>query len=191
MRRLLRAYRYIPGFRRLKRAWRSRGFGIHSPFAFRFVTCVLREKGEYYAYPALRRLAGKGRRFRSIALIFRLVCEFRPRFVVVSGERNRNEVALAVALADSGVQTVGSLPEDLPASVPVIFVSLSGDEAGRLAHLAGIQERRAVGVWIDVPRGVRQSLKMNLRSGMTFAGSRMFIAVCRPDLPRQDFEINF
>lgn len=83
--RVSRIYRRIPGFRPLKRAWRSRGFGIHSPFAFRFVTRVLREDGEYYAYRELRRIAHSGARFADLSLLFRIICCFSPSEVGVFG----------------------------------------------------------------------------------------------------------
>lgn len=40
----------------LSRHHRSRGFGIHSPFAFNFVRFVLREKSPYYCYEYLQDL---------------------------------------------------------------------------------------------------------------------------------------
>ncbi len=98
-----RVYRHIPGFRRLKRAWRSRGFGIHSPFAFRFVTCVLRERGEYYAYAELRRIAHSGARFADLSLLFRLVCFFEPSVFGVYGDFGV-QPRKTVALADSRVR---------------------------------------------------------------------------------------
>ena len=190
MRRLFRAYRYIPGFRRLKRAWRSRGFGIHSPFAFRFVTCVLREHGEYYAYTSLRRVAATGRQFRTLSLLFRLVCEFRPQFVVVSGKRDK-ALAEAVAMADSGVRIVDRLPESVAETATVMYVSLAADGSGIGETVAEMQTRGATGIWLDIPRGLRDRLKKDLRYGMTFSNRRVIIAVCRRDLPRQDFEVNF
>ncbi len=39
--------RYYTAFNRYKR---SKGFGIHSPFAFKFVLDVLRERSQYYSY---------------------------------------------------------------------------------------------------------------------------------------------
>ena len=45
--------RYITA---IKRYHRSRGFGIHSPFAFKFVLNVLRERLPYYAYEDLKEL---------------------------------------------------------------------------------------------------------------------------------------
>lgn len=38
----------------LKRFRHRRGYGVHSPFAFDFLTNVVYERGEYYAYRALR-----------------------------------------------------------------------------------------------------------------------------------------
>lgn len=62
--------------RYLRRIRHRCGYGIHSPFAFSFVTGVVYEKGEYYAYPALRgryRTHGAGGlRLKDALLLFRL-----------------------------------------------------------------------------------------------------------------------
>ncbi len=60
----------------LRRFRKRRGYGIHSPFAFSFVTGVVYEKGEYYAYGRLRdafRLApATPLRLKDVLLLFRL-----------------------------------------------------------------------------------------------------------------------
>jgi len=53
-----------------------RGFGIHSPFAFRFVTEVLAQRLPYYGYTDI---SGDPR----IRLLFRLTVYFRPTTVAV------------------------------------------------------------------------------------------------------------
>ena len=84
--------RYYTAFNRYKR---SKGFGIHSPFAFSFVLQVLRERCPYYAYDdissrrklALSLAADVARHPRIISLknakmLFRIVCYFNPRVML-------------------------------------------------------------------------------------------------------------
>ena len=78
---------------------RSRGFGVHSPFAYNFITKVLREKdAEYYAYaeiaafcPRARRagfneiFAGKDMSIPEAHLLFRILCHFNPTEIIEIG----------------------------------------------------------------------------------------------------------
>lgn len=66
-----RALRWFARFRH------RRGYGIHSPFAFSFVTGVVYERGRYYAYDALCDIFRAaphhyGLRWKDCRLIFRL-----------------------------------------------------------------------------------------------------------------------
>lgn len=68
---LPRLWRWLVRFRH------RRGYGIHSPFAFSFVTDVIYERGEYYAYAPLSTIhPGHGERpllrRRDLRLLFRI-----------------------------------------------------------------------------------------------------------------------
>lgn len=89
---LKRYYTAIPRYRQ------SKGFGIHSPFAFNFVLKVLRERCPYYAYEVINaarwetsRLAStaKERRnllsFKNAKMIFRITCHFNPSSILQIG----------------------------------------------------------------------------------------------------------
>lgn len=58
------------------RAWRSRGFGIHSPYAYRIVTTVLRSRWRWYGYSDVP---------RSQRRLFRVLAELAPGAIVRSG----------------------------------------------------------------------------------------------------------
>lgn len=151
---------------RIKRLWRGRGHGVHSPFAYRFITNVLRLKGRYYASAELDRMPDP----RWCTLLFRLVCEFEPRCVEVP-EDSTPAVCRALALADSRVEVKNV------ASDAVIMYSQNG----------------VVTVYRDIritPAGW-ESKRVSMTSGMTFTDGRMAVVVERSDLPRQDFKINF
>lgn len=83
----------------LQRYKRSRGFGVHSPFAFHFILRVLREKSPYYCYPQLmarRRSAialmaserkhGQAMSVKCMKMLLRLSAWFRPSRVLVLGD---------------------------------------------------------------------------------------------------------
>ena len=79
----------------------SRGFGVHSPFAYDFITKVIGDrKSSYYAYPELDSMCGSNRRKMTkesthIAnviidreqahLIFRVLTHFRPDHIIEVG----------------------------------------------------------------------------------------------------------
>lgn len=87
---------YLTAVNRYKR---SKGFGIHSPFAFMFVLRVLREQSAYYAYSDIQErrtiaasLAHKveGRRpklisMKSARMLFRIACYFHPEVMMQIG----------------------------------------------------------------------------------------------------------
>lgn len=94
---MTRLERYLTAWPRYHR---SRGFGIHSPFAFRFVLRVLRERCPYYAYASLdakrgevlavpKRVRGKASHVASrneMRMLFRIANCFNPQRMLLLGE---------------------------------------------------------------------------------------------------------
>ncbi len=83
----------------LKRYRKSKGFGIHSPFAFSFVLNVLREQAAYYAYADIEARRNEARRVKkllkvrkpkmisekSARMMFRVANYFNPQKVLQLG----------------------------------------------------------------------------------------------------------
>lgn len=75
----------------LRRFRHRRGYGIHSPFAFNFVTDVVYNRGTYYAYASLRshyaahRGEWHGLRLKDCLLLFRLANYQHPTEVRLVG----------------------------------------------------------------------------------------------------------
>ncbi|MDE6378172.1 MAG: hypothetical protein K2K72_05450 [Duncaniella sp.] len=157
---------------RLRRAWRSRGHGVHSPFAFRFIRGVLRERTPYYAYQQVEQLRGDVHWHK---LLFRLVVEFEP-LSVMSSHLSQDERRV-ITLADSRVE------------LPV--------RGSHNSFPAGAIELKAREVTVVVVRdlpanpGEWHRVRQQLDCGMTFTNGTVGIVVIRHDLPRQDFEVNF
>lgn len=160
----------IPCPRVIKRWWRSRGHGVHSPFAFRFIRNVLCDNGDYYSYSLIDGLHDDS---AWLKLLFRLVCEFEPAVVEASG-LSANERAV-ISLADSRVSV-----DESGQSVPGCL-TLVGHDGMRVTVVRDIHA--GAGTWSNVVD--------SMVSGMTFSNGRVGVAVPRADLPRQDFDVRF
>ncbi|MFI3239144.1 MAG: hypothetical protein R3Y22_00930 [Bacteroidales bacterium] len=106
----------------LKRYHRSNGHGIHSPFAFHFVTSVLRERTPYYAYKDIEGYMNmvKGRNtfnrrhfrevkmisFKCAKIIFRLINHFQPSNIFqISGNYGIITKSIMYANSQVGIYT--------------------------------------------------------------------------------------
>ncbi len=180
--------------------WRSKGFGIHSPFAYALIREVLAERGEYYAYERLRGLSPADFRFAS--LIHRLVCRFSPDAVFVAG--CDDVVGQAISMADSRVEFVADpcrarmvilgdeasgVFDKVAAMVKSIGPSLTVDTA------ASLTKPRLTVVVRHLERPSMEARWMLLcagaRCGMDFSNGLTGVLCLSPHLPRQSFVLAF
>ncbi len=88
---------------RLKRFGHRRGYGVHSPFAFGFLTDVVYERGEYYAYRELRKRYPAGcpcgglHRLKCRKFLFRLSNYVHPSQIRIYGHVKEAETAYLAA----------------------------------------------------------------------------------------------
>lgn len=174
--------------RRYKRWRHGRGFGIHSPFAFDFITRTLRERLPYYAYNRLDAVASaqhlSSAERRRLRLIFRIAVRFNPTAVAIIG--NRNDGPLKVALK--------SVRRDMNVHSPLSEAQLlivTDDIAGDLPAISDT----AVCIFPATDRGgasICESIWQSTLRGMRFDNSRGFAVIVRsPALPRQRFDVRF
>ena len=161
----------LTAFTRLRH---SRGFGIHSPFAFRFVTEVLCQKLPYYAYAEI----GRDRRLR---LLYRLMAEFRPARVAIYSstpaplEATVRRASAKATLSHSKPQFV--VADDLDAD-PESYLRLLADGAHALI--------------LNASPSLRPRIAAALSAGMIFDnGHGTLVVASHRHLPRQDFDVKF
>lgn len=116
-----------------RRITHRRGYGVHSPFAFNFITRVVYEKTPYYKYADLRaeekRWVGKERagwRYEPMKvkrLLFRLVNYVRARTIIDAGCLSASSLYLKAGRVHADYTGVRKLDElFLEAGVPVDFL---------------------------------------------------------------------
>lgn len=107
----------------LQRYKRSRGFGVHSPFAFHFILRVLREKSPYYCYPQLvaRRRSAMSltaaernhapvMSVKCMKMLLRLSAWFRPSRVLVLGDDCGLGVTSLLAASSASTAVTDGMP---------------------------------------------------------------------------------
>ncbi len=60
----------------------SKGFGIHSPFVFDFITNVVNEKNPYYSYKAIENIAHSDKEEKYLKLIYRIINYYKRKNVL-------------------------------------------------------------------------------------------------------------
>ncbi len=164
----------------------SRGFGIHSPFAFRFVREVLMERLPYYAFGDLNH--------PWLRLIFRLVCYFRPADVLILGSE-AEEVAAVIRRCDTRIRVSCDLKayHFLPAFIIV------GENALSECDIPDIERMVADGgtlVIRDFSHNAELSALLyrsvtDIGHGMGFSNDKTAVFVGLRHLPAQQFRLTF
>ena len=147
--------------------WRTaKGFGVHSPFAFHFITRVLRERLPYYDFEHLT-----DRRAR---LLYRLTDYFVPATVYVEGA-DAEEYRRIISMAKSDVE----FTDDPHEACMAVYTSATG-RVIPASEVTVFSPALADSVFPTLPSAT-----------MTFANGSTVIAVTRRGLPRQDFRLRF
>lgn len=157
------------------KCWRhSKGFGIHSPFAYRFITEVVRQHLPYYGYADI----SSDRRLR---LLYRLIVYFRPRRVkIVSSQPTLLE----------GVIRRASSQTELVSDAPYFLVADASDCA--TSDLCSMLIPGMEALILNADRATTRAISEALPCGMLFDNRHgtIIIAAYR-HLPRQNFDVKF
>lgn len=165
-----------------KRRWRAGGFGIHSPFAFSFVTGVLARKDIDGNVDKLRSISGND--CRQTALLYRCIRHFKPARIAVypAGDETLTKV---IRLACEKTQIVTDNNHGIP---DMTVVGMSDDATLRdngspVYFVSHIDKEPYREFW--------KHLTACRDHGMDFTDGRTGI-ICRfSHLPRQSFKIVF
>lgn len=176
-------------FSYLAKLRRSRGFGVHSPFAFAFLMNVLNErKAAYYAYPALDALAANRRERNENRLIYRVLAFFNPAEVIAVGE---SPAAVDFAVADALPRAAFSREDAAPERWPALTIVNNVGEGAVIPDFSGAEcvvlVRGLAGNAANI--GFFNRLRADAPYGMAFYDRNIGIFVGRPTLPRQDFAV--
>lgn len=173
--------------RRYKRWRHGRGFGIHSPFAYDFVTRTLRERLPYYGYDDIDAavagsLSKSGLSTRCLRLIFRIGVRFNPATAAILGDADRDVLTATLRAVRQDMKIT-----DDPCDADFIIVSSDREFA--------LVKEKAVVVFPDTRSAGAETVEKVWRQvtrGMRFDNGHGFsIVVADPKLPRQVFDVRF
>lgn len=184
----------------------SRGFGIHSPFAYYFVLRVLREKYPYYAFADICRFAKISKQSpKEACLIFRIVNFYNPDVIYTFG--CDDVVTLKAMLMVNSELTMASIPipkvesydnritrfEDFAPDNRQIVVIDKADivpDVDKLLSVKGIIIIRKV-INNKANNELWLSLKQKMSFGHTYTNDKVAVIVPSPKLPLQHFSLYF
>lgn len=155
------------------RAWRSRGFGVHSPYAYRFITTVLRPTGEYYDYAAI----GSDSLSRRL---YRVLLDLAPATIVRSGPLSPSQDT-ACTLAAAAVASAFRSPKSVivsPGAIVGITYLRRVLASGGSVIFTDLRDTRSSEIFAEL-----------VPDAMAFAGIRLAVLTGAPGLPHQLFPL--
>lgn len=197
----------------LARFRHRRGYGVHSPFAFEFITRVIYERAPYYQYAGLAlrqreeaRQRGKewaqAEPLRVKKLLFRLVNRAQPACMVDVGVSSAASLYLSAACRKAELTQAATLNDlFLDAGVPVDFLYLHAwrdaamvEETFRVCASRAGQRSMFVVQGIGYSQAMRECWKRMVRHpqvGITFDLYDVGILLFDHSLTKQDYIVNF
>lgn len=137
--------------KKLKEYWKKsvrkirhrKGFGVHSPFAYNFITSVIEEKLPFYAYQRLGHLYNKNSvlSFKVATLLFRMANYFKVRSVAEIG-------------CDGGFSILPVLLVDSRSHANTLSIDNSGETVPRHLGAFGISSDRVT--FVDKLQDIQQ-----------------------------------
>ncbi len=175
--------RYYTALFRLKR---SKGYGIHSPFAFHFVLRVLREKSLYYSYEHI----DKSRR-----VLFRIACYFVPQKVLLIGENRQTLTAIHSYSQSCEIYTeYNEYIKNIGTSIQFIVVDSCDEKIQLIEDIKSSINNEAVIVFYNINKNKSIKSLWNetinaMQYGMTFTNYKTGIIVALRHLPRHNYNL--
>lgn len=168
----------------------GRGYGIHSPFAFRFITEVLNGPYAYYAYPSIERLSATlaGVSADELKALFRVLVYFQPRHVAVCGEKGTPLYNAVSQITRWAVPNACAVGPDRGCDFVVVL-------PGKAEEGLGVVSRQKSSAYIisaehDCP--ALDEFIEKLGFGMVFTNRRsVSVIAALPHLPAQYFQVRF
>ena len=161
---------------------RTRGFGVHSPFAYGFITQVLGSRYPFYCWDKLEAEVrhDSKMRWRDARALFRTLNQFAPGKVYSAPDDRHG--AMRIVRAWSNSCEISADPVECP------FLIVGDDEPeDATAIIAG--EKTVFFTSVRNPLWTR--LVADMERGQSFTNSVTGIAVCNPKLPRHHFKISY
>ena len=172
--------------RLIRRPWtwflrfrKRRGYGVHSPSAFAFITGVVHEQSAYYAYAPLSRLHpwwvrwGKLYPMTCRRLLFRLANYVHPSTITLLGASPTDQAYLSAAVPTAHINPVNTIYSIRPRpQAPTLFFIAAAHlqeapaiaatlQSGDALILEGIHSNRDA-------RSLWKTMKANPHTGITF-----------------------
>ena len=164
----------------LKQYRHSKGYGVHSPFAYRFITETLCDrKATYYLDPTLR-YNGRGDE-KVLKLTLRVLCALKPKSIGLLPNA-QSRIRDIIKEVDSEIAINFNNPDMF-----IVSPDYKNDAKERIVECL---ERGGNVLWGKYDKEALEIVS-GMKHGMTFTNGHSLIAVGRRDLPRQDFNLFF